>query len=129
MSTEIKFEPNYNVGYTKDEDLASVIATNILDKLGIFDRITLSQNVVIGEKYFVGKDYDIVSLSFSRDWIAKDPYIVSQGWFFKGNPISLEELMSELDKETVKKLIFNIDALSQKSIDLREFNKNGLNYS
>lgn len=132
ITTEIKYDQGYNAGYSKEEDLATVTATNLLIKLGIFDRVTLKQRQVVAEKYMVGEDYGklTLTLSMQHQWGQKyDPYVMTQQWFFNDQQEALEVLLSQLDKPDARLLLFNLDTLASSEIDLKEYNKNGLNYS
>lgn len=131
-NVELKYAPNYNMGYTKEDDMASVVATNVLVSLGIFDRVTLQNHRVVAEKYFVGKKYGRVNLVLSsvRGWnTANDPYIVNVEWSFNDSPVCLDEILGDLGPKAAMKLAFNMDYLTKKEIDLREYSKNGLNYN
>lgn len=132
ITTEIKYDQGYNAGYSKEEDLATVTATNLLIKLGIFDRVTLKQRQVVAEKYMVGEDYGKLTLILSMQYQwgqGYDPYVMTQQWFFNDQQEALEVLLSQLDKPDARLLLFNLDTLASSEIDLKEYNKNGLNYS
>jgi hypothetical protein len=131
-SAEHKYDPNYNAGYTKEDDMASVVAANVLQSLGIFDRITLKNHMVVAEKYMVGSNYGrvVLTLASDRGWNSpKDPYIVNVSWTYNDKQVSLDEILGDLGPKAAMKLAFNMDYLSQQKLDLREYNKNGLNYN
>jgi hypothetical protein len=54
---------------------------------------------------------------------------MTQQWFFNDQQEALEVLLSQLDKPDARLLLFNLDTLASSEIDLKEYNKNGLNYS
>lgn len=128
MPTELKFKPNYNGGYTKEVDLASVKAANILVSFDLFDRVVMKNYQIVAEKYFVGNDFKRLTLYIDIPRWGNDPYQVTQTWYLNGKETTAEIALSELSPKDAMKIAFNLDTLSSREIDLNEYDKCGKNY-